>query len=94
MEAVSTSKNISPEQLITERGTTHGCFHDNASVSQALKHILQTRPNWDSLPVIHREALEMICLKISRAVTGDHMVADHYDDIAGYAKLISKTCTK
>jgi len=94
MEAASTSKNISPEQLITERGTTHGDFGANAKVSQQLKYALKNSAGWNNLPSVHKEALEMICLKMSRAVTGDHDVRDHYDDIAGYAKLISKTCTK
>jgi hypothetical protein len=42
------------------------------------------------LPMDTSEALDMICLKISRIVTGDHNAVDHWQDIEGYAALIRK----
>jgi len=34
---------------------------------------------------VQREALEMICTKISRIIVGDCSHVDHWNDLAGYA---------
>jgi hypothetical protein len=39
---------------------------------------------------IQVEALEMIAHKIGRILSGDPNHQDHWDDIAGYAKLVSE----
>ena len=36
----------------------------------------------------------MLCLKVSRIVTGDADVREHFDDIGGYARLAAERCTK
>jgi len=36
----------------------------------------------------------MIALKLSRILSGQADFKDHWDDIAGYAKLASEVCTK
>lgn len=81
-----------PDQLLTERNSTHGDFSDNATVSQALKLVMFTHlPGAKSrLNVVQIECLEMIALKISRIVSGKADVKDHWDDIAGYATLASR----
>jgi hypothetical protein len=38
---------------------------------------------------VQREAMHMIMLKIARIISGDNNTHDHWDDIAGYAKLAS-----
>jgi hypothetical protein len=77
------------ETTLDERGRTHGDFYRNAALSQALKcdiaDLCET-----VLPADVAEALDMICLKISRIVTGDHNAVDHWQDIEGYAALIRK----
>lgn len=78
------------ETTLAERGATHGAFGDNARVSQAVKHILNTNGK-NNLPYDMQEALDMICLKISRIVTGKSAVKDHWLDIAGYATLVANT---
>lgn len=86
--------------LLTQRSKTHGDFDDNSRISQALKHVIaveniarQTRGQLP-LPSHTREAIDMILHKISRAVAGDADFRDHWDDIAGYAKLVSERCSK
>lgn len=75
------------EALVAERGTTHGDWLENAEVIQGLKRYMQTRPGWGSLYPHEREALEMVCVKAGRILAGNPHFADHWDDIAGYAKL-------
>jgi hypothetical protein len=51
----------------------------------------ETRHPYVLIPV-HREALDMIALKLSRILSGQANFKDHWDDIAGYAKLGSEAC--
>ena len=89
-----TTETIPPqgsiEAILEERGHTHGDFTDNARVMQALKRIIHAEVGWDKLTDVQREALHMILHKIGRIITGNPDVHDHWDDIAGYAKLTSE----
>lgn len=76
------------EALILERQKTHGSFEANATTSQALKGVLYACPHYPNLTPIQREALDMICLKISRIMSGQNMYVDHWQDISGYAELV------
>ena len=75
--------------ILNERGKTHGDYTDHARVTQTLKAIIESEQGFRPLPAIMREALDMIAHKIGRIVTGNPNVNDHWDDIAGYAKLAS-----
>jgi hypothetical protein len=74
------------EPLLVERQKTHGSFEDNARISQALK-LLFVNEGFGDLCDVHREALDMIALKLSRILSGQADFKDHWRDIAGYAKL-------
>lgn len=78
--------------LLNEREKTHGSFDDNARLMQELKQVARAMPGWNRLRDTHREALDMIFHKIGRAINGDPNFKDHWDDIAGYAKLCSERC--
>lgn len=78
--------------LLKERQKTHGDFKDNARVSQALKRVIYSQSGAVELTEIQREALEMICLKIGRVLSGKPHFKDTWDDIAGYAMLAAKEC--
>ena len=73
--------------LLGEREKTHGDYRDVADLSQALKEVLKSGNNWESLSNTQRESLEMISSKIARILSGDSNFRDHWDDIEGYAKL-------
>jgi pyridoxal biosynthesis lyase PdxS len=75
------------ETTLDERGRTHGDFYRNAALSQALKCDIADSCE-TVLPADVAEALDMICLKISRIVTGNHNAIDHWRDIEGYAALV------
>lgn len=77
-------------EILDERGSTHGGFHDNARVAQNLKDVIRREPGSKNLTMVQTEALEMIFLKISRIVTGNPNEPDHWDDIAGYATLCNR----
>lgn len=73
--------------LISERAATHGDYGDNARVAQVIKRILQSEGNWLRLTDVQKESLDLIATKIGRIMSGNPHAQDHWDDIAGYAKL-------
>jgi hypothetical protein len=72
--------------LITERKTTHGPYGLTATVAQEIKDIYRTY-GYSSLTSCQRESLDLIATKIARILVGDSKTRDHWDDIAGYAKI-------
>lgn len=77
------------DALLAERGKTHGDYSEHADATQSMKHLFRQYRNWPKLSYAQKETLEMIAHKIGRALTGDPNHIDHWDDIAGYAKLVS-----
>lgn len=74
-------------KILQERNKTHGSFIRNAAVSQGIKDIMKAESTYKDLTLVHKECLDMIALKISRILSGKAVHAEHWDDIAGYAKL-------
>ncbi len=74
------------QETLNDRKKTHGSFSNVAIVAQQLKNICCT----EELTPIQQEALDMICSKIARIVTGNSAFADHWHDIAGYAILVEE----
>lgn len=79
---------MTPDELIAERGKTHGDWNTQSRMSQGLKNVLRSEPAlWFALPAMRREALELMAVKMSRIVCGDDDHPDHWDDISGYSGL-------
>lgn len=74
-------------ELLAEREKTHGSFVTHARVTQDLKDVLHACGNWQRLDPRQKESLEMIMHKVGRIMAGNPSFDDHWDDIAGYAKL-------
>jgi hypothetical protein len=85
---------MSTTALLAQRQTTHGDFKDNARYGTALREIFRSAPKWAEMPDEHKEALEHIAGKLSRILSGQSTVADHWDDVAGYAVLAKQKCDK
>lgn len=98
---MSETKSSNPEMvmatstndLVKERGKTHGMFKDRARCTQRLKNVLLDERKYrqqrgqDPLTLMQVEAVEMILHKIARIIAGDANYQDHWDDIAGYARI-------
>ena len=80
------------QALLNERAKTHGSFTDHAEITQDMKAVMEGRQSFDKLSPRHRESLHMIVHKIGRILAGNPNFKDHWDDIAGYAKLGSEAC--
>lgn len=85
---------MSINSTLEERHNTHGDFHDNARLAQAMLSTARSSQNWQKLSDAQKEGLHMIFHKISRALSGDNNNPDHWHDIAGYATLIEKDIKK
>lgn len=81
--------------LLHERGKTHGDYSDHATCTQDLKRCLsfwlnkRAERGQPDLSDEAKESLDMILHKIGRIVAGQWDHPDHWDDIAGYAKLVN-----
>jgi hypothetical protein len=80
------------EPLLIERQSTHGSFATNADISQGLKYKFRRQSHYEGMSDVHKEALDAIALKLSRILSGQADFRDHWDDLAGYAKLASEAC--
>ena len=78
------------EEILAERGKTHGDFKVHAAITDAIKYAMRQTGNWPYLRATQKESLDMIAHKIGRILAGDPDIKDHWDDIAGYAKLVAR----
>lgn len=78
--------------VLNEREKTHGDYKDTARIAQLLKCVIYTEDKrlGGKLSQIQAESLDLICTKIARALSGDPDCKDTWDDIAGYANLVSE----
>lgn len=84
---------MTPEELVAIRGKTHGHFRVHAGCTQDLKQVIaawRCASGQRQLTAVEAESLDMIVHKIGRIVAGAADFQDHWDDIAGYATLVSK----
>lgn len=77
------------EMLVAERGQTYGLYSETSRISQNIKNTFKETPGYVRLKDFQREALDFIANKIARALNGKPDYVDNWDDIAGYAKLVS-----
>jgi hypothetical protein len=78
------------DELLIERGSQHGDFSTHAAITQQTKDLWRETDNWQRLSHMQREALEMIAHKVGRILAGNPDHPDHWDDTAGYARLVSQ----
>ena len=77
------------EQTLEDRGAKYGSFVGHARITQDIKHVYTTSPNWPILAYDQRECLDMIAHKIGRILNGIPDFHDSWHDIIGYAKLVA-----
>ena len=82
--------------VLAEREKTHGSFEIHATVTQELKDVVHRHMVDQGRELNHSmyEAVDMIFHKIGRVVAGNPNHCDHWDDIAGYALLVSEQLRK
>jgi hypothetical protein len=86
------TKTDKTTKLLSARAKTHGDFGEDAALLRRIMEVMRTGRNWKDLTPEQEYALCMIAMKIARALTGDPNYRDHWDDIAGYARLVAERC--
>lgn len=77
------------DALLQEREKTHGNFKHNAILwGKLCRLVISEATMKDDIQYL---AMTMILLKVARVVEHPE-IQDHWDDIAGYAKLASEAC--
>jgi hypothetical protein len=91
MRQESAGAGVTPSigDVIKERETTHGDFALKAGFIQEIMENISGLYIWNDLADDQKEAIHMIIAKLSRILYGNPDHADHWIDIAGYAKLVS-----
>ena len=83
-------KRNTAERITATRPTTHGDFTDGAKFTQGVMKLAAAAPSWDLMSDVQKEGFHHIVQKLQRAVCGDPNHRDHWDDVAGYALIVSK----
>ena len=81
------------DQILAARQNHHGDFSNHAAAAQAMKEAFNNNLQHELTPV-QAEAVDMILHKLARIAAGDPFHEDHWDDIAGYATLVSQRCAE
>lgn len=84
------------DNIMEERGNSYGDFGHQAMCAQTLKQILHGHAHRHGVGLSgeQKEALDMLCTKLSRIVNGDPDKVDSWRDVEGYAKLIADRLEK
>lgn len=80
------------QDTLNERGSNYGPFGGHAFITQRMKRVMQSHPQYATMSSAHREALEMIVHKIGRIINGNANYPDSWIDISGYAELGNQAC--
>lgn len=80
------------EETLQQRGNVHGDYNEQSATHDALLSVMIKRESFMQLKPQHRQALNIIAMKISRILSGDAEHKDHWHDIAGYATLAENAC--
>ena len=79
------------EQILAERGKDYGNFEDIANFTRYAFELLMELDKAKYASQAMKESAHMILQKLARAFNGNPNKKDTWDNIAGYATLVSKT---
>lgn len=77
------------EAILAQRGQSYGPFPRHAEITQKLKQVMREH-GYLNLAPDQVECLDMLAHKVGRILNGNPDIVDHWDDIAGYSRLVSK----
>jgi hypothetical protein len=88
------------DDILAERKQTHGRFEDVAYLTEALARTFGLHDptlfedEYRSASSMKKKAIYMLFSKLARIRCGDSDFLDHWDDLAGYPKLVSNYLRK
>lgn len=89
------------DEILKQRGSVHGDASKQFAIARRLKQIFgeyldQNVVNLGNMENLYmmRETLDMTAVKLSRIFSGVPDYQDHWDDIAGYNKIVANHIQK
>lgn len=82
------------DAILAEREKTHGSFAVHANCTQILEDTFYSFRDKHCFTAVMQEGLHMIFHKLGRIAAGSPHFQDHWDDIAGYATLVSRDISR
>ena len=79
------------DAILSEREKTHGSFSVHANCTKVLEDTFYSFQDKLFFTAVMQEGLHMIFHKLGRIAAGSITHKDHWDDIAGYATLVSRS---
>ena len=89
MDFDSEEKQKNIDSMLEERGKNYGEFVDHAALSQSFKETFKSGFSYSKMTDMQKESIEMILHKIARIANGDPNYIDSWEDIQGYAKMVT-----
>jgi hypothetical protein len=80
---------MSTQDILNDREKSYGNYAENCQLTQDLKDCIRGHPRWVTMSADKKQSCEMIVYKMARIISGNHAHKDSWDDIAGFALLIS-----
>ncbi len=87
-------KKTGIDAILAERQKTHGSFETHANCTHSLEDTFYGFLGKHCFTAVMQEGLHMIFHKLGRIAAGCATHKDHWDDIAGYATLVSRSLEK
>jgi len=82
-------------ETLNEREVTHGDYQATARLAEDIKRAIHRDfPDKPFGLSMHRHSMDLIATKLARLCHGDINCLDSWEDIAGYANLISERLKK
>lgn len=78
------------EETLTKRDGKYGEYENAATLTQRIKAVMRSGPNWDQMPDYMAESLDQLASKIGRILNGDIYYVDSWHDAAGYMTLVEQ----
>lgn len=79
------------DAILAEREKTHGSFFVHANCTHSLEDTFYSFLGKHCFTAVMQEGLHMVFYKLGRIAAGCATHKDHWDDIAGYATLVSRS---
>lgn len=79
------------DAILAEREKTHGSFETHAECTLSLEYTFYSFKGKAFYTPVMQEGLHMIFHKLGRIAAGCATHKDHWDDIAGYSTLVSRS---
>jgi len=79
------------KKTLEDREEKYGHYKTVGEISQGIKAVMRTSPNYFIMPEYARESCDMIANKLARILNGNYYLNDSWHDISGYASLVVMT---